>query len=155
MSITRPERGWNITRIPVHPGEMLPEGFMQRLGISIIRINSQTEPDLKGIPWPLMKTGLYGLIAAILSISVVLGQHKASDQIKVITVCEAFGDLTRFSDAAVAVVGRLERSVSLTDHYEFLSQDQCQHPVVTHGHIWPGKIQTADWLGRGNAEAAE
>lgn len=35
MSITRPERGWNITRTPVHPGEMLREDFMKPLGISI------------------------------------------------------------------------------------------------------------------------
>ena len=35
MSITRPEGGWNITRAPVHPGEMLREDFMKPLGISI------------------------------------------------------------------------------------------------------------------------
>jgi addiction module HigA family antidote len=35
MSITRPEGGWNITRTPVHPGEMLREEFMEPLGISI------------------------------------------------------------------------------------------------------------------------
>lgn len=35
MSITRPEKGWNITRTPVHPGEMLREEFMKPLGISI------------------------------------------------------------------------------------------------------------------------
>src|SRR5208282_1578900 len=35
MSITRPEAGWNITRAPVHPGEMLREEFMKPLGISI------------------------------------------------------------------------------------------------------------------------
>jgi len=35
MSITRPEQGWNITRTPVHPGEMLREEFMKPLGISI------------------------------------------------------------------------------------------------------------------------
>ena len=31
----RPEGGWNITRAPVHPGEMLREEFMKPLGISI------------------------------------------------------------------------------------------------------------------------
>ena len=35
MSITRPERGWDIDRTPVHPGEMLREEFMKPLGISI------------------------------------------------------------------------------------------------------------------------
>src|SRR4051812_42354505 len=35
MSIMRPEGGWNITRPPVHPGEMLREEFMKPSGISI------------------------------------------------------------------------------------------------------------------------
>ena len=35
MSIARPEGGWNITRSPVHQGEMLREEFMKPLGISI------------------------------------------------------------------------------------------------------------------------
>ena len=35
MSIARPDRGWNITRDPVHPGEMLREEFMKPLAISI------------------------------------------------------------------------------------------------------------------------
>jgi len=35
MSIKRPEAGWNVTRPPVHPGEMLREEFMKPLGISI------------------------------------------------------------------------------------------------------------------------
>jgi addiction module HigA family antidote len=35
MSIMRPDSGWNITRPPVHPGEMLREEFMKPLGISI------------------------------------------------------------------------------------------------------------------------
>ena len=35
MSINRPEAGWNVTRPPVHPGEMLREEFMKPLGISI------------------------------------------------------------------------------------------------------------------------
>ena len=35
MSIRRPESGWNITRPPVHPGEMLREEFMKPMRISI------------------------------------------------------------------------------------------------------------------------
>ena len=35
MSIPRPETGWNISRPPVHPGEMLREEFMKPMGISI------------------------------------------------------------------------------------------------------------------------
>ncbi len=58
-----------------------------------------------------------------------------------LTVCEILGDLAHYANAAVAVVGRMERGVSLTDHYEFISQDRCKHPVVTHGHVWADKIQ--------------
>jgi addiction module HigA family antidote len=35
MSIMRPVGSWNITRSPVHPGEMLREEFMKPFGISI------------------------------------------------------------------------------------------------------------------------
>src|SRR5215217_558561 len=35
MSIKRPEGGWNISRAPVHPGEMLREEFMKPLGMSM------------------------------------------------------------------------------------------------------------------------
>ena len=46
-----------------------------------------------------------------------------------LTVCEVRGDHNRYADAAIAVVGRMERSVSLIDHYERLSQGRCKHPV--------------------------
>jgi hypothetical protein len=39
----------------------------------------------------------------------------------------------------------MERSVSLTDRYQFLSEDRCEHPVITHGHVWSNKIQV--WTG--------
>jgi addiction module HigA family antidote len=35
VSIMLPDEGWNVTRTPVHPGEMLREEFMKPLGISI------------------------------------------------------------------------------------------------------------------------
>jgi antitoxin HigA-1 len=35
VSIARPEMGWNISRPPVHPGEMLREEFMKPLALSI------------------------------------------------------------------------------------------------------------------------
>jgi hypothetical protein len=66
-------------------------------------------------------------------------------QVKTVTVCEVLGNLPRYSNTAVAVVGCWERSVSLTDHYDFLSQDRCEHPVITHGHVWSDKIQV--WAG--------
>lgn len=35
MPIDRPATGWNVTRPPVHPGEMLREEFMNPLALSI------------------------------------------------------------------------------------------------------------------------
>ena len=71
----------------------------------------------------------------------IFGQTRSSAQVKVLTVCEVLGNVPLYADTAVAVVGRLERTVSLTDHSEFLSQDRCEHPVITHGHTWSDKIQ--------------
>jgi hypothetical protein len=40
----------------------------------------------------------------------------------------------------------MERSVSMVDHYEFISQDYCDRPVVTRGHVWSNKIHVwVDW----------
>ncbi len=38
MSIQRPQKGWNIQRKPVHPGEMLREEFLIPLQISANRL---------------------------------------------------------------------------------------------------------------------
>lgn len=38
MSIKQPAKGWNITRRPVHPGEMLREEFMIPLRLSANRL---------------------------------------------------------------------------------------------------------------------
>jgi len=84
---------------------------------------------------------LIALVALLVSGSVASGQQKTHAQVKVLTVCEVLANVNRYADRAVVVVGRMERSVSLTDHYEFLSQDQCEHPVITHGHVWSNKIQ--------------
>lgn len=76
---------------------------------------------------------------------IVVGQKRPEGQVKVLTVCEVLGNLPRYADTVVAVVGRLERSVSLIDRYDFLSQDRCEHPVIAHGHVWSDKIQL--WAG--------
>ncbi len=76
---------------------------------------------------------------AVLSVP-ALGQAKPDHRVKVLTVCEVLGNVHRYSNAAVAVVGRMERSVSVIDHYEFLSQDHCEHPVITNGHTWENKM---------------
>ncbi len=78
----------------------------------------------------------------LLFLSVIgVAQQKSVDRMQVRTVCEVLGNVNRYADTAVAVVGRFERSVSIIDHYEFLSQDRCAHPVITHGHVWSDKIQ--------------
>jgi antitoxin HigA-1 len=37
-TMTRPAHGWNITRKPVHPGEMLREEFLIPLGLSATKL---------------------------------------------------------------------------------------------------------------------
>jgi hypothetical protein len=89
-----------------------------------------------------MQTAICWVIAMMLATGVTVGQQKSDSRVKVLTVCEILGDMKRYTDSAMTVVGRMERSVSLIDHYEFLSQDRCEHPVITHGHVWLDKIQT-------------
>jgi hypothetical protein len=43
----------------------------------------------------------------------------------------------------------MERSVSLVDRNEWLSQDRCEHPIANNGHIWPNKIQILDYWEEG------
>jgi hypothetical protein len=50
---------------------------------------------------------------------------EADDRPKVVTVCEVIGNVTQYRDHAVVIVGRMDRSVSVIDHYEFLAQDGC------------------------------
>ncbi len=88
-----------------------------------------------------MQTSIRWLIALMMTTGIIVGQQRSNSPAKVLTVCEVLGNVTHFADTAVAVVGRMERSVSLTDHYEFLAQDRCEHPIVTHGHVWSDKIQ--------------
>lgn len=77
--------------------------------------------------------------------AVIVGQQRPSGQAKVLTVCEVLGNVTHNANTAVAVVGRMEQRGGLIDRSTFLSQDQCEHPVVTHGHVWPDEIQILDF----------
>jgi len=81
------------------------------------------------------------MIAMLVAGSMASGQQKSHTPVKVVTVCEVLADVDRHADSAVVVVGRMERSVSLIDQYQFLSEDECGHPVITHGHVWSNKIQ--------------
>jgi hypothetical protein len=85
------------------------------------------------------------LIALGLATGIASGQPRANVRARVLTVCEVLADIDSYANHAVAIVGRMERSVSLIDHYEFLSQDRCDHPVITHGHAWSDRIQI--WTG--------
>lgn len=73
------------------------------------------------------------IIAVALTTGVAAGQPGSKGQVKVLTVCEVLGDVARYAGTAVAVVGRMERRVSLTDHSEFLSQDQCSGKIQIWG----------------------
>lgn len=93
-----------------------------------------------------LQSSVCSIIVFMLFTGITLGQEKSKDQIKVLTVCEVLSGASDHTDAVVAVVGRMQRSVSLIDHYEFISQDGCESPVVTHGHVWSNKIQIlTDW----------
>ena len=82
------------------------------------------------------------LTIALITIScTAVGQQNANGPTKVLTVCEVLGDLKQYADTAVAVAGRMERSISRVDHCEFLSQGRCEYPVITYGHTWSDKIQ--------------
>ena len=108
----------------------------------------------KGIRWLLDADATCWIIAAMMITGITVGQQKSDDQVKVLTVFEVLGEVTHYADTAVAVVGCVERSVSRIDP-EFLAQDNCEHPVVTHGHVWFGQDSDLGYLGSGNAEATE
>ena len=88
-----------------------------------------------------MRTLICWIATLIVSASVAVGQQRPSGQAKVLTVCEVLGDLTKYVDTAVIVVGRIERRASLIDQHTFLSQDRCEHPVITNGHVWLEMIE--------------
>lgn len=93
-----------------------------------------------------MKAASQYIVAVAISTGITFGQQKVNDRPEIVTVCEVLGNVGRYADADVAVVGRMESSVSIVDHYEFLSQDRCGRPLVTHGHTFPNRIQVlTDW----------
>jgi hypothetical protein len=60
--------------------------------------------------------------------------------IHVVMVCEVFSELKRLGNSTVALVGRMEMIGGLIDHYEFVSQEHCDKPLVTQGSVWPTKV---------------
>jgi hypothetical protein len=85
------------------------------------------------------------LIAVAIGTGIMFGQQKPNDGPALVTVCQVLADVSRYTDRAVSVVGRMERSVSLIDHYEFLSQDGCEHPTNGLSGPWSQKIEI--WTG--------
>jgi hypothetical protein len=89
------------------------------------------------------------IVAVAITTGIALGQAKPNESPTVATVCDVLDDVNRYADADIAIVGRMERSVSSIDHAEFLSQDDCDHPLTTHGHTFQNRIQivTDEWEG--------
>lgn len=59
---------------------------------------------------------------------------------KLVTVCDIIAAPDEYSGKTVALLGRADCSSSVNDTSCFLAEDQCPHPLVTHGHRWPAKI---------------
>jgi len=72
--------------------------------------------------------------------AIAFAQQNTKQPTPVLTVCEVIGNADRYTNTAAAVVGRLERSVSTIDSYDFLSQDGCRRPFVINGHTCSNKI---------------
>lgn len=86
------------------------------------------------------------IISIVVAGGIAFGQQKSPPRSEVLTVCEVLADVAGYADRPLIVVGRMEMTVGIIDHYEFLSEDQCDAPAVTHGHVWSTKIQI--WAGR-------
>jgi len=86
------------------------------------------------------------VVAASLLAGVAYCQSNVLTGTKVVTVCDVIKNPSHYSGAPVAIVGRLERSVSFVDHYEFLAQDRCSRPIMTAGYLWPNRLWLcSDW----------
>ncbi len=72
-----------------------------------------------------------------MSAGVAYGQEQVR-QLEVRAVCEVLRNGDKYVDAVLAIVGRMEASVSIIDHYEYLSQGECERP---HANMWQDKIQ--------------
>src|SRR5215469_3879234 len=88
-----------------------------------------------------MRLAIQYIVAVATSAGIMFGQRKPNDRPPLVTVCEVLGNVDAYADADVAIVGRMERSVSVVDYSEFLSQDHCEHPLITQGHTFPNRIQ--------------
>jgi hypothetical protein len=64
-----------------------------------------------------------------------------SKKVNIVTVCELLANINEYNNTDVAVVGRMDQpGDKLIDHSEYVVQDQCEHPIVTKGYVWPSKV---------------
>ena len=83
-------------------------------------------------------TGAFRFLVVVLITAALPGRENA--QVKVVTVCEVLADLKEYGNSNIAVVGRLDLVGGIIDHYQYVSQDQCDQPLTTQGFVWPSKI---------------
>lgn len=62
------------------------------------------------------------------------------DPAKIVSVCEVLANLKGYGNSVVAVVGRLDVTGIIFDRHSFVSQDECDAPLTTQGHVWPSSI---------------
>ena len=76
-------------------------------------------------------------------------------RVKPVTVCEVLGNLSAYGNSVVAIVGRMDISASLIDHYEYVSQGHCDQPLHTQGLCLADQDSDFAVLGGRNAKAAD
>ena len=85
--------------------------------------------------------GVVSCIVCIIVMVTGLAEHRPRIGTgRFVTVCDILGDAAKYNGQTVALLGRVDCSPNLTDTSCFFAEDQCSHPLVTHGHKWPTKI---------------
>ena len=74
---------------------------------------------------------------------------KSDQQLKPVTVCEVLGNLQKYSDQDLAILGRLDCGSSVIDRTCFLVEKQCERPIATETFVWPSKVLIVDYWHEG------
>lgn len=75
---------------------------------------------------------------------IVLGSNaigQSEHRQRIMSVCEVLADYARLADTPVVIVGRMDAIAGIIDRSDYLSEDGCEHPIVTFGHTWKMKIR--------------
>lgn len=67
------------------------------------------------------------------------GQNQAT----VVSVCEVLANLNDYGNSVIAIVGRLDVTGVIYDRRHYVSQDQCENPIVADDFVWPNRILIA------------